>query len=160
MRLVSMMRRMVTRRITLYRDVDFENKFEIAVRVRSIKWINERGRSMWFWFSHQWKKIFDTYPPHGYRMCRQCKTIKLKDEGVIYGKGKHSNFFCSKECKHEFIGMMWEKYSEYLDEKKEELMGKEICNIIQKHDEEHVNDPEAIDIKKFLHKHVECGGKS
>jgi hypothetical protein len=94
----------------------------------------------------------------GYRTCHTCKQKVPTEQAILYGK-RGDKAFCNVRCKKEYTDMMWMYREDSYDRWKEKEQGKEICSIIGKHDIELKDDSQRIDIKKFLHKHIECGEK-
>ena len=89
--------------------------------------------------------ISKTFCNRGWRKCKTCEKTAKKSE-MIVSKGM---CFCSIACRQDYWNDWWDTYNEA-------SKGIQLCNIIQTHDALLADDPERIDIRNFLHKHIEC----
>lgn len=113
------------------------------------------GKDSDFYIMIRFHKSSGLKSTKGYRTCHTCKQKIPTEQAILYGK-RGDKAFCCTGCKKEYTDMMWLYRDDNYDNWKEEQKGKEICSIIGKHDVELKDDPQRIDIKKFLHKHIEC----
>lgn len=91
-------------------------------------------------------------PDHRYA-CTVCKKTFLKEDMYKVYKYEHHTFYlCSRECFKE----RWKKRQERYQAKQEIEAAVETCRIIRTHEFNMRGDPESINIKKFLNRHIEC----
>jgi len=104
----------------------------------------------------------------GYRTCWGCK--QKVHPSAIYRRvtkakdGKTQLVTCSEKCWRKYIDHQnayavkrcGKSYGEIMDEIRERKEGEKLCQILKEHDEVRKDDPNKLNIRKYLRKHVEC----
>lgn len=105
----------------------------------------------------------------GFRTCWGCKQkVHISKIYKKITKKNNPKFIylvtCSEACWNKFITKQkayvekkyGKSYQEVMEDVREKKDAAKLCRIIREHDEALKDDPDKIDIKKYLRKHVEC----
>jgi len=105
----------------------------------------------------------------GYNLYRKCSICKKKiyvgrAYKHYYKDGRVEELYCSEECytqhflneENRFVQKHGMTHYEAMRQRKEANLQQKICDIAKKHDEDLKDDPERIDIGKFIRVHIPC----